>query len=70
MQKKKFYQKILEKLVPENWFQALLCLQRIQCKLYWKMKFLNQAALLDYALAKAIKIFPDEHTDLLRFFEN
>ena len=28
---------------PENWFQALLRLQRIKHNFYWKMKFLKQA---------------------------
>ena len=30
------------------------------------MKFLKEAALLDYALAKTMKIRPNQHTDLLR----
>ena len=30
------------------------------------MKFLKQATLFDYALAKTIKICPNQHTDLLR----
>ena len=34
LQKKKFRQKIQQKLGPENYFRALLCLQRIKHNLY------------------------------------
>ena len=55
LQKKKSHQKILQKLWPENWFQALLCLQRIKHKFYWKMKFLKQATYIRYVIAKLSK---------------
>ena len=51
-QKKKIPQKILQKLRPENQFQALLCLQRIKHNFYWKMKFLKQATYIRHAIAK------------------
>ena len=41
LQKKKCYQKNMQKLRPENKFQAILCLQRMKHKFYWKMKFLQ-----------------------------
>ena len=63
--KEKINQKILQKLRPENWFQGLLCLQRIKHILYWK-KF--EAIYLYYIFnSKAIKISPDQHAGLLRF---
>ena len=53
--KKTFYQKIQQKLRPENKFQAFLCLQRIKHNLYWKMKFLKQATYIRHVLAKQSK---------------
>ena len=55
LQKKKIYLKILQKLRPENYFQTLLCLQRIKHNLYWKMKFLKQATHIKYMIAKLSK---------------
>ena len=46
LQKKKIYQKILQKI---------LCLQRIKHNLYWKMKFLKEATHISYALAELSK---------------
>ena len=43
LQKKKFYQKILQKLWPENWIQALLCWQRINHNFHCKKELLKQA---------------------------
>ena len=33
--------KTLQKLQPQNYFQAILRLQRIEHKIYWKMKLLK-----------------------------
>ena len=62
-QNKKFYQKIPQKLRPENYFQALLSLQKIKHNLYWKIKhnlywkikLLKQATYIKYVLAKLPK---------------
>ena len=50
LQKKRFYQKILQKLRPE-----ILCLQRIKDNLYWNMKFFKQATYIRYVLIKPSK---------------
>ena len=55
LQKKKIYQKILQKLGPDKWLQALLCFQRIKYNSYWKMIFLKQATYIRYVIAKLSK---------------
>ena len=55
-------QKILQKLQPENKFQAFLCLQRIKHNFYWKMKLLKQATFIRHVLAKL------SNADFLIFF--
>ena len=56
--------KVLSKNSTKNatWKQSLLCLQRIEHNLYWKMKFLKQATQICFR-----KICPDQHNDPLRF---
>ena len=56
LQKKKFYQKILQKLRPE-----ILCLQRIKDNLYWNMKFFKQATYIRYVLIKLSKFVQTAH---------
>ena len=41
---------------PENQFQALLFMQRINYNLYWKMKFLKHISLYRYVIAKRLKL--------------
>ena len=48
--RKKIYKTIPGKLRPENYFQALLSLQRIKRNLYWKMKLIKQAIYFRYVL--------------------
>ena len=55
LQEKKFHQKFLQKLRPENQFHALLRLQRIKNNFYWTMKFLKQATFIRYVIAKLSK---------------
>ena len=57
--RRKFYQKILQKMRHES---KVLCLQRIEHNLYWKMKFLKQATQICFR-----KICPNQHNDPLRF---
>ena len=45
--RKKLYQKIQQKLWPDNYLQALLCLQSIMQNLYWKWDFWNYLVILD-----------------------
>ena len=73
--KKKFGEKILQKLQPENQFQALLCLQRIKYNFYWKKKLLKEATYIRYASAKLTKfvqtsIQTSSDFSYRRFFEN
>ena len=60
--KKSFHQKIIQKLRPENQFQALLCLQRIKQNL----KYLKQSTYYIFN-RKTIKISPNQHATLPRF---
>ena len=55
LQKKKFHQNFLQKLLPENQFKALLCLQRMNNNFYWQMKFLKQATYIRYVIANVSK---------------
>ena len=67
LQKKEHIQKILQKLQPENYFLALLCLKKIKHNLHYKMKFMKEATYIRYVIVK-LKICPNQYTDLLRFF--
>ena len=53
--RKKNHPKIIQKLRPENQFQAFLYLQRIKHNFYQKMKFLKQATCIRYVVAKISK---------------
>ena len=55
LQKKKTYEKNLQKLRPGNYFQSFLCLHRIKHNLYWKIKLLKQPTYVRYALGKLTK---------------
>ena len=66
LQRTKNYQNFLQKLRPEDSFQALLCLQRIKHDLYSIMKSLKQATYIR-CNSKTIKICPNQHADLFRF---
>ena len=61
LQKKKNYQKIPQKLLPGNYFQAILCLQIIKHNLYWKMKLLRQATYIRYVLTKLSNLSKSAH---------
>ena len=41
---------------PENLFQVLLCLQRVNYNLYWKMKLLKQSTYIRYVIEKLLKL--------------
>ena len=62
--RKTFVKKILQKLRPQNWSHALLCVQRIRYNFCQKMKFLKQAIYIRYVIAK---LRPDQLAQLLRF---
>ena len=51
-----FIEKFYKKRRPENYFQALLCLQRIKDNLYWKIKFLTQSTCIIYVTGKLSKL--------------
>ena len=53
--KEKKYQKIVQKLGPESYSQALSCLRRIRHSLYWEIIFLKQAISIRYVIAKLSK---------------
>ena len=59
--------KILQKLRPENWFQTLLCLQRITHNLVEVNDIFRGSYLHLICNSKAIKICPNQHAELLKF---
>ena len=44
------------KIAPENWFHALLCFQKINHNLNWKMKYLKESTYITYLIGKLSKL--------------
>ena len=67
LQKKKFYQKFLKNCDQKTSSRPFCVCKELKRNLYWKMKFLKEAADIRLYISKTIKMCPNQYTDLLRF---